>query len=220
MLIFGYLRASTSEQDSWRAKNALKAFAHQHGHRIAGWYVDNISGTTMNRPELLRLLEDAEPGDVILTEQVDRLSRLDDAGWNTLRKQIADKQLSIVSLDLPTSHLALTSTVSDDFTRSMLKAVNGMMLDMLAAIARKDYEDRRRRQAEGISKAKEEGKYRGRVADMQKHELIRTLRITHGKSLRETARLAGVSKMTVIRVCRHSGTGEGGCLNPSHGPSS
>ncbi|HFW0767347.1 TPA: helix-turn-helix domain-containing protein, partial [Salmonella enterica subsp. enterica serovar Java] len=50
-------------------------------------------------------------------------------------------------------------------------------------------------------KAKAEGKYRGRVADTQKHELIRTLRLAHGKSLRETARLAGVSKTTVIRVC-------------------
>lgn len=40
-----------------------------------------------------------------------------------------------------------------------------MLLDMLAAIARKDYEDRRRRQAEGISKAKSEGKYRDREAD-------------------------------------------------------
>lgn len=179
----------------------LKNFARHHNHRIAGWYVDNVSGTTMNRPELLRLLEDAEPGDVILIEQVDRLSRLDDAGWEMLRKQIADKQLAVVSLDLPTSHLALTCAVADDFTRSMLKAVNGMMLDMLAAIARKDYEDRRRRQAEGIRKAKAEGKYRGRVADAQKHELIRTLRLGHGKSLRETARLAGVSKMTVIRVC-------------------
>ncbi|HBY5198089.1 TPA: serine recombinase, partial [Klebsiella pneumoniae] len=147
------------------------------------------------------LLGDAEPGDVILIEQVDRLTRLDDAGWETLRKQITDKQLAIVSLDLPTSHLALSSTVSDAFTRSMLKAVNGMMLDMLAAIARKDYEDRRRRQSEGIIKAKAEGKYRGRVADVQKHELIRTLRLANGKSLRETARLAGVSKMTVIRVC-------------------
>ncbi len=76
-----------------------------------------------------------------------------------------------------------------------------MMLDMLAAIARKDYEDRRRRQAEGIRKAKAEGRYRDRVADAQKHELIRTLRLVHGKSLRETARLAGVSKMTVIMGC-------------------
>lgn len=63
------------------------------------------------------------------------------------------------------------------------------------------FKDRRRRQAEGICKAKTEGKYRGRVADAQKHELIRTLRLVNGKSLRETARLAGVSKMTVIRVC-------------------
>ena len=140
----------------------------------------------MNQPELLRLLDDAEPGDVILIEQVDRLSRLDDAGWETLRKQIADKQLAVVSLDLPTSHLALTSVASDDFTRSMLKAVNGMMLDMLAAIAIKDYEDRRCRLAEGIRKAKAEGKYRGRVPDVQKHALIRTLRLAHGKSLRET----------------------------------
>ncbi len=62
MLIFGYLRASTSGQDATRAKNALKQFARQHGQRIAGWYVDNASGTTMTRPELLRLLDDAEPG--------------------------------------------------------------------------------------------------------------------------------------------------------------
>ncbi|EAU3389196.1 recombinase family protein [Salmonella enterica] len=201
MYIYAYLRASTMEQDALRSKNRLKEFAALHGHRIAGWYVENASGASLNRPELTRMLSDMEPGDVILIEQVDRLSRLNDAGWETLRKEITDKRLSVVSLDLPTSHMALTNAVSDEFTRSMLKAVNGMMLDMLAAIARKDYEDRRRRQSEGISKAKAEGKYRGRVADAQKHELIRTLRLAHGKSLRETARLAGVSKMTVIRVC-------------------
>ncbi|ECI5321634.1 serine recombinase, partial [Salmonella enterica subsp. enterica serovar Lomalinda] len=33
MFVFGYLRTSTSEQDVGRAKNALKAFANQHGHR-------------------------------------------------------------------------------------------------------------------------------------------------------------------------------------------
>lgn len=63
-----------------------------------------------------------------------------------------EKELSVISLDLPTSHIALTQAASDDFTRSMLRAVNGMMLDMLAAIARKDYEDRRRRQKEGVEK--------------------------------------------------------------------
>jgi hypothetical protein len=47
-----------------------------------------------------------------------------------------------VSLDLPTSHQF--AVVSDEFTGRMLSAINDLMLDMLAAIARKDYEDRRR----------------------------------------------------------------------------
>lgn len=67
----------------------------------------------------------------------------------------------------------------------------------------------------GISKAKAEGKYRGRVADAQKHELIRTLRLSHGKSLRETARLAGVSKMTVIRVCNSTEDDGTNAFNPA-----
>ncbi len=67
---------------------------------------------------------------------------------------IHEKSLSIISLDLPTSHIALSKSSTDDFTRSMLRAVNNMMLDMLAAIARKDYEDRRRRQMEGITSAR------------------------------------------------------------------
>ncbi len=36
----------------------------------------------------------------------------------------------------------------------MFEAVNGMMLDVLAAVARKDYEDRRRRQEQGQAKAR------------------------------------------------------------------
>lgn len=202
MYIYAYLRASTIEQDALRAKNRLKEFASHHRQRIAGWYVENASGASLDRPELNRMLSDMESGDVILIEQVDRLSHLSDGDWDMLKRRISDKELSIISLDLPTSHMALTHAASDEFTRSMLRAINGMMLDMLAAIARKDYEDRRRRQAEGISKAKAEGRYRGRVADAQKHELIRTLRLVNGKSINDTARLAGVSRMTVIRVCK------------------
>jgi DNA invertase Pin-like site-specific DNA recombinase len=37
-----------------------------------------------------------------------------------------------------------------------------MMIDMLAAVPHKDYEDRRRRQREVIEKARRTGKYKGR----------------------------------------------------------
>jgi DNA invertase Pin-like site-specific DNA recombinase len=54
----------------------------------------------------------------------------------------------------------------------MFEALNAMMLDMLAAIARKDYDDRRRRQMQGIAKAKTEGKYRGRPEDKKRNSAI------------------------------------------------
>ncbi|MEY0878417.1 MULTISPECIES: recombinase family protein [Providencia] len=202
MYIHGYLRASTKEQDALRAKNRMKAFVEEKGFRLASWYIENVSGASLQRPELLRLLDDAAPGDIILIEQVDRLSRLDEKGWEKLKFLIQQKDLIVVSLDLPTSHMALTSHSGDEFTLIMLKAINGMMFDMLAAIARKDYLDRRRRQEEGIAKAKAAGKFKGRQADNQLHDKIIELRVNNSQSIRDTARLCGVSERTVIRIVK------------------
>jgi DNA invertase Pin-like site-specific DNA recombinase len=59
-----------------------------------------------------------------------------------------------------------------DFTARMFEAINGMMLDMLAAVGRKDYEDRRRRQMQGQAKAKAEGKYVGRPENKKRNAKI------------------------------------------------
>ncbi len=202
MYIFGYLRASTSDQNAKRAQSTLLQFVQQKGHRVAGWYIENKSGASLQRPELLRLLDDAAVGDAILIEQVDRLSRLDESSWFTLKEMLLKKELKVISLDLPTSHLAFSSHITDEFTNSMMKAINSMMMDMLAAIARKDYQDRRRRQAEGIEKAKAEGKYKGRQADLALHEKIYQLRVVNKLSINDTAKLTNVSARTVIRVAK------------------
>jgi hypothetical protein len=46
---------------------------------------------------------------------------------------------------------------------------------MLAAVARKNYEDRRRREAQGIVKAKAAGAYRGRPEDTARNAGIATM---------------------------------------------
>lgn len=201
MYIFGYLRASTKSQDAKRAQKRMKAFAEDNGHRVAAWYIENESGASLQRPELMRMLDDADTGDVILIEQVDRLSRLSEDDWGALKTIINAKQLAVVSLDLPTSQMVLTDKSENDFQGAMLRAINGMMLDMLAAISRKDYEDRRRRQREGIDKAKAEGKFHGRRADEDLHLVIMTLRKS-GKSLADVSRISGASLSTVNRVCK------------------
>lgn len=200
MFIRAYLRASTSEQDATRAKQSLIDFAAEQGHKIAAFYIENASGAKLDRPQLFRLLDDSHEGDVLLIEGVDRLSRLSQDDWVLLKAKIAAKKVTVVSLDLSTSHAALKpSDGMDEFTKGMIAAVNGMLLDILAVVARKDYEDRRRRQAEGIATAKADGTYKGRSADLELHKRVSEL-LADGKSIRKIAELLKCSTTTVQKV--------------------
>jgi DNA invertase Pin-like site-specific DNA recombinase len=193
-----YLRASTAEQDAGRARHQLEDFAKQRGQKIAAWYVENESGAKLERPELFRLIADASPGDVLMVEQVDRLSRLSATDWETLKHELAGKRIRVVALDLPTSWLG-AEKARDDATAGILDAVNRMLLDMLAVVARKDYTDRRRRQAQGIERAKAAGLYRGRRADEDRHALIRDM-LDHGLSWSAVCAVTGASRSTLSRI--------------------
>ena len=96
-----YLRASTKEQDAGRAKEVLVKFANDHDLVISAFFEENESGATLHKPELFRLLEIAQKGDIVLVEQIDRISRLKDDDWNSLKSTIKVKGLRVVSLDLP-----------------------------------------------------------------------------------------------------------------------
>ncbi len=119
-----YLRASTKDQDANRAKAALQAFASDKGLTVAGIYAENISGTKLDRPQLLAMLEAAEPGDICLCESVDRLTRLSQSDWKSLKASIDAKGLRLVIADLPTSHLLVQDT---GITGQIMDVVNGML---------------------------------------------------------------------------------------------
>src|ERR1700712_5378538 len=134
MFVRAYLRASTDEQDASRARDQLEAFAAERGLSVASWYVENESGAKLDRPELFRLLKDSRPGDVLLIEQVDRLSRLTAVDWDPLQSEIVARRSRMVAKDLPPSH-TMVAPKGDEFTSRMFEALNGMMIDMLAAIS-------------------------------------------------------------------------------------
>jgi len=199
MLARSYLRASTDEQDATRARAQVEAFAAEHGLTIAATYVENESGAKLARPELFRLLGDCRPGDVLLIEQVDRLSRLTAADWQRLRAELDARQVRVVALDLPTSWML--AAPADEFTARMFAAVNGMMLDVLAAVARKDYDDRRRRQAQGQAKAKAEGKYKGRAENVARNDGIAAM-LRSGSSWSTIQAATGCSRATVAKIAK------------------
>lgn len=182
-----------------RARAALDAFVAERGVRIAARYVENESGAKLNRPELFRLLDDCDPGDILLVEQVDRLSRLTGSDWAKLCAEIDRKEVRIVALDLPTSWNLAEPT--DEFTSRMFVAINKMMLDVLAAVARKDYEDRRRRQAEGVARGRAAGLYRGRRPDAVRNEAIAQL-LREGKTWSFVITAAECSRTLVASIAR------------------
>lgn len=197
MRVYAYLRASTKEQNVNRAEKELVSFCKKHGFKVSAWFYENESGAKLTRPELFKLIEIADHGDILLVEQVDRISRLNESDWKILRSKIIDKGIKIVSLDLPTSHSFLS--IDDKFTERVFEAMNTMMLDFLAAFARKDYLDRRRRQMEGIERAKKLNKYNGRAPDFKQRANI-AAHLKDGRTYSEIVNLLGCSRATIASV--------------------
>ncbi|WP_279131088.1 recombinase family protein [Photobacterium phosphoreum] len=197
MLIRAYLRASTTEQDALRAKEELKAFGDKFNHRIASYYIENQSGTKLERPELNKLIEDSEPDDVLLIEKMDRLTRLPWGEWKTLKARIMAKGLVIVVADQPMTHAVFILEEQNSITLALTE----FMLDLGAAMARDDYETRHKRQAQGIEKAKAEGKYCGRRVNEVLRQDIRD-QLMLGRSYSAIQDKLGCSRATIARVVK------------------
>ena len=197
MLIRAYLRASTTEQDANRAKNELREFITGFNKRMAGYYIENQSGTKLERPELNKLIEDSETGDVVLIEKMDRLTRLPWGEWKTLKARIMAKGLVIVVVDQLMTHAVFSSGEQNSITLALTE----FMLDLGAAMARDDYETRHKRQAQGIAKAKAEGKYRGRQPNVALHHDILD-QLTLGRSYSQIQEKLGCSRATIAKVVK------------------
>lgn len=204
-IVRAYFRASTKTQDALRSQEALEAFAAEQGVEITRpYYIENVSGASLQRPKLFQLIEDSKPGDVLLIEQVDRATRLNEADWNTLKARINEKAIKIVSLDLPTSWASLheadkPKSESETDSERITRAVNNMLLDVLAAVARKDYQDRVRRRDEGIAKARAKGLYKGRPENVERNKWLVEL-LTRKVAWSTIVKETGCSRSTLARL--------------------
>nr|WP_238135556.1 resolvase [Xanthomonas fragariae] len=110
--------------------------------------------------------------------------------------------MRVVAVNVPTTwqHLA---PQKNEFDARMFGATNDMLLDMLAAIARRDYEQPRQRQAQGINKAKASGKYRGRQADHTRYAAINRL-LASGSSWGVVQKTVGCSRSTISKAVKYA----------------
>lgn len=192
-----YQRVSTEEQDLAR-QDEIEKTTKAAGYYIAGVYREKASGARADRPELLRMIADLQPGEVVVAEKIDRISRLPLVEAEQLIESIKSKgaKLAIPGI-VDMSELAAES---DGVTRIVIDSVQTMLLKIALQMARDDYETRRERQAQGVALAKAAGKYSGRKTDKSTHDRIIALKGAGGHTIKRTAELSGCSESQVKRV--------------------
>ncbi len=191
-----YLRVSTDEQDLTR-QTVIVESTRAAGCYIAGIYREKASGARADRPELLRMIDDLQPDEIVVAEKIDRISRL----------PLAEAERLVASIRAKGARLAVPGVVdlsdlaaeAQGVAKIVLESVQELLLKLALQMARDDYEDRRERQRQGVELAKQAGKYAGRQADTTIHDTIIALR-SAGRSIAETAKLAGCSESQVKRV--------------------
>lgn len=135
-----YVRVSTVEQNEARQLEGLKKY------NIDKWFTEKVSGKSMNRPELQKMLEFVREGDTVYIHDFSRLAR-----------STADLLKIVEQLQAKGVHLVSNKENIDSSTPT-----GKLMLTMIGAINEFERTNLLERQREGIACAKAAGKYKGR----------------------------------------------------------
>lgn len=202
IMIYGYVRVSTREQNLERQISAIEKF--KKPDKV---FCDKQSGKDFDRPEYQRLKFLVTTGDEVVIKELDRLGRNKEA----IKEEIQwfkDKGVRLRILDVPTT---LLDFGEQDWIGDML---NNILIEVLGAVAQNEREDIRRRQREGIDAmekvegkriSKKTRKYYGRPKIKRTKEQMEgyLLRIAMGEiSQAELAREQGFSIPTFKKLLR------------------
>lgn len=186
--IVGYIRVSSLDQNTERQLD---------GVALDRVFVDKMTGSTKDRPQLKAMLEYVRHGDVVVVHSLDRLARNFDDLLSII-KQLKQKGATFKSLQ---ENLAINAT-SDN-------PIDTLILHIFGAIAQFNRSLIREAQREGIAKAKKRGVYKGRksvltpqvVAQIEELLTKRHASVENYKKIshNDIARQVGISKSSLYR---------------------
>jgi DNA invertase Pin-like site-specific DNA recombinase len=175
----GYIRVSSIDQNTVRQLD---------GVQLDKTYTDKASGKDTNRPHLKAALDYLRDGDVLVVHSMDRLAR----NITDLLHTVETLNKRGVVVEFVKESLTFTG---DD------SAMSKLVLTIMGGVAEFERAMIRERQLEGIAKAKQAGKYRGRQSTMTTAQLqaIRD-RAAAGDKKAALAREFGVTRQTIYNV--------------------
>ena len=166
----GYVRVSSIDQNTVRQLDGIP---------VDKMFTDKASGKDTNRPQLKSALDYLRDGDVLVVHSMDRLGR----NLSDLLQTVESLNGRGVVVEFVKEGLTFTG---DD------SAMSKLMLTIMGGVAEFERAMIRERQLEGIAKAKQAGKYRGRQSTMTAAQV---------QAIRERA-AAGENKTALAREFR------------------
>ena len=183
MVIVGYARVSTKEQNLDRQLDMLV----NYGVDIRNIYKEKVTGTKANRPELNRMIDELQTGDIVVIADLSRVSR-STKDLLMIVDKIKGRGATIKSL----KDTWLDTTSSNPYNEFLLTVMTGMSQlerDLIST-----------RTKEGLSAAKARGRCGGRPNKRnEKSEIVMTL-YKGGYKVVDICKATGLSRTTVYRI--------------------
>lgn len=177
----GYIRVSSDDQHTDRQLADIKL------DRV---FTDKASGATLERPQLIAMLEYVREGDTVVVHSIDRLAR----SVVHLRELVDKITVKGAAVEFVKERLVYMLDPSP-FAR--------LTLDITAAFADFERAIIRERQREGIAIAKAKGVYKGRSRALSDdHAATIRARAAAGEKKAALAREFNVSRETIHRYLR------------------
>lgn len=138
-MIYHYCRVSSKDQNLARQIEALKAY--KPADRV---FCDKQSGKNFNREQYQEMKSIVVAGDEIIVEELDRLGR-NKAEVKEELEAFKKAGVTVRMLDVPTT---LSDFPGQEWIQDM---VNGVLIEVLSAVAEQERKKIQKRQAEGIN---------------------------------------------------------------------
>lgn len=191
-----YIKTAKNQEDIAQ-QEGLVMMVNAQGYAVSDIYLEQVKDGT-NRPALAKLIRELEPGEIVVFENLEHISRLPMEKLEALLEGVKSKKASIAIPGL--IDLEPDSCDQAEIKGLVFRTRQELLQDVILYIARKEYGERRRRQMEGIERAKSKGNYKGKQANLEKHRRVLELRRTTNMTVKEIAEQVGLSTSMVPKI--------------------
>ncbi|KYD07965.1 hypothetical protein B4102_0599 [Heyndrickxia sporothermodurans] len=192
MRTIGYIRVSSEGQNIARQKKSLKEAG------CTEFYIEKLSGASMERPELQRMLEELNKGDTIIIHEISRLSR-------------STKDLLTIVEIIQSKGAGLRSVSDKWLDLSDDNPMSEFIFTIFSGLAQFERKMIKQRQKEGIEIAKSEGKFKGRKTKLieggKEEQRMKAIieAYQQGKSINDIRTTLKVGTGTIYRLLEREG---------------